>query len=59
VQQEFLLAFFLMGMLGSQFFPESDKSEFNIVINTSPGSSLEQTSLICEKVEAVLRKSRK
>ncbi|MCU0342632.1 MAG: efflux RND transporter permease subunit [Ignavibacterium sp.] len=51
----FVASFFLMGMLGSQFFPESDKSEFNVSVNASPGSSLEQTSLICEKVENILR----
>ena len=51
----FMISFFLMGMLGSQFFPESDQSQFNVVVNASPGSSLEQTSLICEKVEATLR----
>ena len=51
----FVASFFLMGMLGSQFFPDSDKSEFNVYVNASPGSSLDQTSLICEKVEAVLK----
>ena len=51
----FIISFLLMGMLGSEFFPESDRSEFNIVINTPPGSSLEQTSQICEEVEADLR----
>ncbi len=51
----FVISFFIMGMLGSQFFPESDQSQFNVVVNASPGSSLEQTSLICEKVEAKLK----
>jgi HAE1 family hydrophobic/amphiphilic exporter-1 len=51
----FIASFFLMGMLGSQFFPESDRSEFNIVVEASPGSSLDQTSFICEKVEKVVR----
>ncbi len=51
----FVISFFVMGMLGSQFFPESDQSQFNVVVNASPGSSLEQTSLICEKLEAKLR----
>ena len=51
----FVISFFLMGMLGSQFFPDSDRSEFNIVVNASPGSSLEQTSLICEKVETIVK----
>jgi HAE1 family hydrophobic/amphiphilic exporter-1 len=51
----FIVSFFIMGMLGSQFFPDSDQSQFNVVVNASPGSSLEQTSLICEKVETLLR----
>ena len=51
----FVASFFIMGMLGSQFFPESDQSQFNIVVNVSPGGSLEQTSLICEKVEETLK----
>ncbi len=52
----FVISFFIMGMLGSQFFPESDQSQFNVVINASPGSSIEQTSIICSKVEEKLRK---
>ena len=51
----FVVSFFVMGMLGSQFFPESDQSQFNVVVSASPGSSLEQTSLICEKIESKLR----
>ncbi len=51
----FVGSFFIMGMLGSQFFPDSDQSQFNVVVNASPGSSLEQTSMICEKVENLLR----
>ncbi len=51
----FIASFFIMGMLGSQFFPDSDQSQFNVVVNASPGSSLEQTSMICEKVEKMLR----
>lgn len=51
----FIISFLLMRMLGSEFFPESDRSEFNVVINTPPGSSLVQTSEICEEVEAYLR----
>ncbi|HEX9251977.1 MAG TPA: efflux RND transporter permease subunit, partial [Ignavibacteriaceae bacterium] len=53
----FILSFMLMGMLGSQFFPDSDQSQFNLVVEAAPGSSLEQTSLICEKAEAVIRKN--
>ena len=51
----FVASFFIMGMLGTQFFPESDQSQFNVVVNASPGSSLEQTSSICEKIETLLK----
>ena len=52
----FALSFVLMRFLGSDFFPESDQSEFTIGVNASPGTSLDQTAAICERVEAVLRK---
>jgi hydrophobe/amphiphile efflux-1 (HAE1) family protein len=51
----FILSMSLIGMLGSQFFPDSDQSQFNIIVESAPGSSLEQTSLICEKVESIIR----
>ena len=50
----FLFSFVLMGLLGSQFFPESDQNEFNITVNAAPGSSLEQTSNICSILEKTL-----
>lgn len=52
----FVFSFMLMGMLGSQFFPESDQSEFFITVNAAPGSSLEQTSNICSQIEQRVRK---
>ncbi len=45
-----------MGILGNQFFPETDNNEFTITINAAPGSSLEQTSNICSHVENELKK---
>ena len=51
----FIFSLFLMGTLGSQFFPETDQNEFTITINTAPGSSLEQTGNICVQVENKLR----
>jgi hydrophobe/amphiphile efflux-1 (HAE1) family protein len=53
----FVISFMLMGMLGSQFFPDSDQSQFNLVVEAAPGSSLEQTSFICEKAETIIRKN--
>ncbi|MHB8580191.1 MAG: efflux RND transporter permease subunit [Ignavibacteriaceae bacterium] len=52
----FVFSFMLMGSLGSQFFPDSDQNEFTIVINASPGSSLEETSNVCAKIENDLNK---
>ncbi len=52
----FISSFFLIGLLGTSFFPDTDESEFNIGINASPGSSLEQTAAIGSYVETVLEK---
>ena len=51
----FVISFFIMGMLGSQFFPETDRNEFMIEVKAAPGSSLEQTSSLCNQVENILR----
>jgi len=45
----------LMGGLGSQFFPDTDRSEFFINVKAAPGSSIEQTSNLCKQVEDYLR----
>jgi len=52
----FVMSFMLMGMLGSQFFPESDQGEFYVTVNAAPGSSLEQTSDICRIIEKKIAK---
>jgi HAE1 family hydrophobic/amphiphilic exporter-1 len=52
----FAFSFVLMRFLGSEFFPESDQSEFTVGVNASPGTSLDQTAAICERIETVLRK---
>ncbi len=54
----FLASFVIMGSLGSEFFPQTDQGEFIIDVKTSPGSSLEQTSDICKKIETSLQKRR-
>jgi hydrophobe/amphiphile efflux-1 (HAE1) family protein len=52
----FFLSFFLMRFLGSSFFPSSDQSQFTVGVTASPGSSLEQTSDICQTIEGILKK---
>jgi hydrophobe/amphiphile efflux-1 (HAE1) family protein len=52
----FLSSFFVMRFLGTAFFPTMDQSEFNVVVTAAPGSSLAETSRLCEEAEHVLRK---
>ncbi len=51
----FTVSFMIMGMLGSQFFPETDRNEFMIHVKAAPGSSLEQTSSLSFEIERILR----
>ena len=52
----FILSFFLMRFLGSSFFPSTDQGEFNLGLTAAPGTSLEQTSKICESIESLVKK---
>ncbi len=52
----FLFSLFLMGQLGSEFFPRQDQGEFTITIDAAPGSSLQETDNIAKQIEAVVRK---
>ena len=49
------LAMPALGYLGGEFFPVSDNSEFNISIQTPPGSNLEYTKKKIEEVAAIAR----
>jgi HAE1 family hydrophobic/amphiphilic exporter-1 len=51
----FLGSFGIMGMLGSEFFPQTDQGEFYVDVKAAPGSSLEQTNNICKQLEFYLR----
>jgi HAE1 family hydrophobic/amphiphilic exporter-1 len=42
--------------VGVSFFPEDDRAEFNVKIETPPGSNLAYTRLKTEEVNALLRK---
>ena len=51
----FVASFMLLGQLGSEFFPETDQSEYYVIVKAAPGSSLEQTSALCAQVEKHLQ----
>ncbi len=52
----FVLSIFLMGLLGSEFFPRQDQGEFTISIDAAPGSSLEKTNSIAKKIESIVER---
>jgi len=49
------LAMPAMGLLGGEFFPVSDNSEFSVSVQTPPGSSLAYTSRKMEEVSTLAR----
>ena len=51
----FVLSFVLMRFLGASFFPDMDQSEFTVSVTAAPGSSLAQTSAICQRIEETMR----
>jgi hydrophobe/amphiphile efflux-1 (HAE1) family protein len=53
----FVFSLMLMGLLGGEFFPQTDQSEFIIDVKAAPGSSLEQTASVCEQIENIVRKN--
>src|SRR6185369_14387692 len=44
-----------MGLLGSEFFPVSDNSEFNVLVETPSGSNLAYTDRKLDEVAAIAR----
>lgn len=53
----FILSIMLprMGFVGSEFIPVVDRGEFIITIEADPGSSIENTNLITQRVEKILK----
>jgi HAE1 family hydrophobic/amphiphilic exporter-1 len=45
-----------MGFVGTEFLPQVDRGEIIFTIETSPGSTIEKTNEITQKVEELLRK---
>ena len=44
-----------MGFVGGEFFPVTDESEFNVSLDTPPGSNLEYTKVKAEEVARIAR----
>ncbi len=50
----FLGSMLLVTMIGSEFIPDYDRSEFEVRIDLAPSSSLTATEAVCERVEQLL-----
>src|SRR5215217_1620511 len=49
------LALPALGIVGGEFFPVTDESEFNVSLDTPPGSNLEYTKVKAEEVARIAR----
>ncbi len=52
----FFASLALGGMIGSAFFPDTDRGEFFLNIDAPVGSSIEQTDQVCKQAESILVK---
>lgn len=44
-----------LGFIGSEFIPTIDRGEFTVTIECEPGSSIENTNFMTQKVEQIIR----
>jgi len=44
-----------MGFVGSEFIPVVDRGEFTITVECDPGSSIEKTNFVTQKIERILK----
>ncbi|MEI7811243.1 MAG: efflux RND transporter permease subunit [Ignavibacteria bacterium] len=54
----FVLSMSLGKYLGSAFFPDTDRGEFNITVNAAAGTSIEQTDKICKYIEETIGRTK-
>jgi HAE1 family hydrophobic/amphiphilic exporter-1 len=43
-----------MGFIGAEFMTQTDRGEFAVALELSPGSTIEQTNLVTQKVEKII-----
>ena len=52
----FFVSLFLIRFLATAFMPSFDMSQLTVTVDAAPGSSLEQTSRICARIEETLHR---
>jgi CzcA family heavy metal efflux pump len=51
------ISFFLFKFIGTEFFPESDESQFSVTIKLPVGTRIEETEKFVENVEKVIKQN--
>lgn len=50
-----VLSFFLFKFIGTEFFPESDESQFSVLVKMPVGTRVEETEKFCQKIENIIK----
>ncbi|MBI1875552.1 MAG: efflux RND transporter permease subunit [Acidobacteria bacterium] len=51
----FALSIYLIRFVGTEFIPQADESQFNVIVSTDPGTALAETDRIVQQIEHALR----
>ncbi len=51
------ISFFLFKFIGTEFFPESDESQFSVSVKLPVGTRIEETEKFCEKIEKIIQET--
>lgn len=44
-----------LGFIGGEFMPQADRGEFSVAIELEPGAKLEETNLVSQRIEQMIR----
>lgn len=50
------LSFLLFKFIGTEFFPDTDESQFSVLVRLPVGTRIEETTKFVEKVESIIKK---
>jgi len=53
----FVASLFLLKVIGTEFFPETDESQFQVIMKTPVGTRVEMTEKVAERIEQGMRKA--
>jgi len=53
----FASSLYMLQFVGTEFLPQDDESQFSVTLRTEPGSSLQATDAVVQRIEAMLRKN--